>query len=69
MKKTLVVNGMMCDHCKARVNDALAAVDGVDGVKIDLKKKTATVKSKADIADDVLVAAVKEAGFDAEIKE
>ncbi len=68
MKKTLVVNGMMCDHCKARVNDALAALEGVDGVKIDLKKKTATVKSKADIADGVLIAAVKEAGFEAEIQ-
>ena len=68
MKKTLVVNGMMCEHCKARVNDALAAVDGVDGVKIDLKKKTATVKSKLDISDETLIAAVKEAGFEAEIQ-
>lgn len=68
MKKTLVVNGMMCDHCKARVNDALAAVEGVDGVKIDLKKKIATVKSKLDISDETLIAAVKEAGFEAEMQ-
>lgn len=65
MKVTLVVNGMMCEHCKARVDSALSAVAGVEKVKIDLKKKTATVKSKEDIPTEDLITAVKEAGFDA----
>ena len=54
-----------CEHCKARVDAALTAVPGVDKVKIDLKKKTATVKSKEDISTDTLIAAVKETGFEA----
>lgn len=65
MKAILKVEGMMCEHCKARVDAALTAVPGVDKVKIDLKKKTATVKSKEDISTDTLIAAVKEAGFEA----
>ena len=65
MKATLTVNGMMCEHCKARVEAALSGVAGVDKVKIDLKKKTATVKSKEDIPAETLIAAVKEAGFEA----
>ena len=67
MKKAITVNGMMCEHCKATVEKALAAVAGVDGVKIDLKKKTAIVKAKEDISDEVLLGAVKDAGFDAVI--
>ena len=44
-KKTevITVEGMMCQHCAARVKDVLMAVDGVKGVKIDLDAKTATL--------------------------
>ncbi len=59
----LHVEGMMCEHCKARVEKALSAVPGVTKVKVDLAKKTATVYGSA--AKDALVAAVVEAGYEA----
>ena len=59
----LHVEGMMCEHCKARVEKALAAVSGVTKVKVDLKAKTATVYGAAD--DAALLAAVTDAGYTA----
>ncbi len=63
MKKVITINGMSCEHCQARVEKALNALDGV-AAKVDLKKKTATVILKAEVNDEVLKNAVKEAGYD-----
>ena len=63
MKKTIVIEGMMCEHCKARVEAALAAVEGVKDVKVELKKKTATVTSENEISGETLSSAVTAAGY------
>ena len=65
MKKIVHVEGMHCDHCKASVEKALSAVEGVASAKVDLKKKTATVALEKDVADSALLDAVNEAGFQA----
>ena len=64
MKKTLTVEGMMCMHCVQHVTDALSAVDGVEKAEVNLKKKRAVVTLGADVSDDALRAAVKEAGYE-----
>lgn len=64
MKKILTIEGMSCAHCQARVEKALTAVEYVESAKVDLKKKTATVTLKAPVADDVLMKAVTEAGYE-----
>ncbi len=66
-KKTLKVEGMMCKHCVARVEKALSSVDGVLKVEVNLKKKTASVEFDGEIADEALINAVVEAGY--EVKE
>lgn len=43
MTKTLVIEGMMCNHCKATVEKALSGVPGVKSAVVDLGAKTATV--------------------------
>ena len=69
MKKTLTIEGMMCMHCVKHVTDALNAVEGVEKTDVNLKKKRAVVTLNAEVADDALKAAVKEAGYEAtEIK-
>ncbi|MBP5236494.1 MAG: heavy-metal-associated domain-containing protein [Clostridia bacterium] len=65
MKKTLSVDGMMCEHCQSSVEKALSSVPGVKKVKVDLKSKKATVESKEEISDTILIEAVKAAGFEA----
>lgn len=64
MTTTIHVEGMMCGHCKAHVEKALLAVAGVTAATADLESKTATVTGDADRA--ALIAAVKEAGYEAE---
>lgn len=36
MKKTFTVNGMRCPHCKANVENALGALNGVDSAVVSL---------------------------------
>ena len=67
MKKTLMVEGMMCQHCVKHVNDALAKVEGVSEVAVDLEGKKAEVTLSADVSDDVLAKAVTDEGY--EVKE
>jgi copper chaperone CopZ len=63
MEKVIVINGMHCEHCKAAVEKALSAIKGAE-VKVDLKQKTATIKSKAIIDDQILKNAVTDAGYE-----
>ena len=64
MTKTFKVNGMMCQHCQARVKDALDAVEGVEKTVVDLDNGTATVTLSNDISDDVLAKAITDAGYE-----
>lgn len=57
----LKIEGMMCGHCKARVEKALKAVAGVEKVEISLENKTATVTGSADAS--ALRQAVTDAGY------
>ena len=63
MEKVITVEGMMCAHCQMHVQKALAAVDGVQEAAVDLEKKQATVTLTKEVPDQVLMEAVKEAGY------
>ena len=58
MTKTLKVEGMMCEHCEARVKKALEAIDGVESATADHEAGTAVVTLAKDVADEVLTEAV-----------
>ena len=60
MKKILMIEGMSCPHCSARVESALNAIEGVRAA-VELKKKRAIVETE--VADDVLIKAVEDAGY------
>ena len=61
----LYVEGMMCAHCKARVEQALRSVDGVADATADPASGTAEVTfwDKA-VPEDALKAAVTNAGYE-----
>lgn len=63
MTKTMIIEGMMCPKCKAHVEKALNAIEGVSA-EVDLDSKSAAVTLTADISDEVLTNAVTEAGYD-----
>ena len=62
MKKTLKIDGMMCSHCTGRVSQVLNAIDGVSA-EVSLEDKAAYLTLSADVADDVLIKAVTDAGY------
>lgn len=64
MKKIIVVEGMMCQHCVAHVTKALQGIEGVNSVEVNLKKKTATVELSMEVANDTFVAAITDAGYE-----
>lgn len=60
---TLHVEGMMCEHCKKHVFDAISKVEGVSNVSVDLKNKTATFTTSEDKLEKIK-SAIKEEGYE-----
>ena len=50
METVIKVEGMMCKHCKARVEQVCKAVPGTVDAVVDLAAKTVTVTGDADVA-------------------
>ena len=65
MEKKLIVEGMMCNHCKASVEKVQNAVPGVQAAVADLEAKSAVVTCDASVLDADLIAAVEKKGFKA----
>lgn len=63
MKKTITIEGMMCEHCQMTVKKALESLDNVLSADVSLKEGTAVVKLKADVADDVLTKAIEDKDY------
>ena len=66
-ERRLRVEGMKCHKCAGRVRGALEAVPGVESAVVDLEGKQATVHLSDSVLDEVLVGAVIEKGFEAEM--
>ena len=62
METIIKVNGMMCPHCKARVESVCKAVEGVADAIVDLKEKQVTVTGNA--SADALKKAIVDAGYE-----
>ena len=70
MKKTMIIEGMMCAHCTGRVEKALSALQGVSEVEMSLEGKSAVLTLSTPVDDKVLADAVTEAGYEVvEIRE
>ncbi len=63
MKKTLNVEGMMCEHCEARVKKTLESLPFVTSAEASHKKNRAVVEITEDGHDDELKAAVENEGY------
>ena len=62
METVILVNGMMCPHCKAAVEKACKAVPGTTDAVVDLQEKNVTVTGTADVA--ALKQAIVDAGYE-----
>lgn len=61
--QTYTVEGMTCGHCAAAVTRELGLVPGVSDVAVDVDAGTVAVMAVQPPDDDVVSAAVAEAGY------
>jgi copper chaperone CopZ len=59
------VTGMSCGHCEAAVRGEVTKLAGVQQVQVSAASGRLTVISDAVLADDAVIAAVDEAGYEA----
>lgn len=64
----LDIEGMTCASCVARVENRLQRLDGVSA-SVNLATESARVTYPSDVEPAALVAAVREAGYDARVRE
>lgn len=62
--QTYKVSGMTCGHCVQSVTEEVSAIAGVSDVEVILESGTLKFSADAPIADSVVEAAVKEAGYE-----
>lgn len=48
------INGMMCNHCKANVENNIAKIEGVTSVRVELTEKAAYVEGEKYDTDEVI---------------
>ncbi len=65
MKETVVlVNGMMCSNCEKHVKKALEAISGIVEAVPDHTAGKVVVKHDAPLDEEIMKAAVTEAGYE-----
>ena len=62
METVVHVEGMMCTHCKARVESVCKAVAGVQDAVVDLEAKTVTITGNYDVA--AIKKSIVDAGYE-----
>jgi Cu+-exporting ATPase len=63
MKKIVSIEGMCCEHCAKRVENALSAVNGVVSADVKLKKNEAILRSREQLDDEEIKKVVEDAGY------
>ncbi len=63
----LNVQGMHCEGCERRVNNALSQIDGVDEVIANHNKGTVTIKTNSKVDIDEIKEKIDDLGY--EVKE
>ena len=67
MHENYKVSGMYCAACSSAVEKAVAKIDGVKEVNVSLLTNTLMVEFEGDAKDEAILAAVKKAGYQAQL--
>lgn len=62
-KTIITIEGMMCDHCKSKVEKSLLELKDVSKVKVSLKSKTAIIYSKNSINESDIINAINKLDY------
>ena len=61
--KTIYIDGMQCNHCKMRVENALKEIEGITSVNVSLDDKLAIIEFTDIIDEDRIIQAIDDIGF------
>ena len=65
MKETVIkVNGMVCNGCENRVQNALKTIDGIEEVVANHNDGIVTITSNEDVARNVMEEKIEDIGFE-----
>jgi len=59
MKKVFMLEDLDCAHCAAKIEDAIAKLDGVNSVSVSFLAQKLTLDADDDKFEDILKKAVK----------
>lgn len=62
-QKTVIIEGMTCDHCKNRVERCINDIGGA-AARVKLSKKEAVVSMEKEISDEQIRTAIEKAGYE-----
>lgn len=62
MKKTMYIDGMMCNHCTGMVTKLLNAIEGVSA-EVSLENKCAYLEITGDVSEELLTKTITDADF------
>ena len=62
--KTVLINGMMCEHCEAHVKKALEAIDGIQSAVPSHKDKQAIITLSSEVSEDKIKQAIVDEGYE-----
>ncbi len=62
MKKLIKIEGMKCDNCAAKVENALYGLIETEGVDVDLNDKSAKVYLSNDVDNKILTNLINSSG-------
>ena len=63
MKKTMYIDGMMCNHCTGMVTKLLNGIEGVSA-EVSLENKCAYLEISGDISEELLTKTITDAGYE-----
>ncbi len=64
LKKEIFIEGMTCNHCKMKVEEALKKQKEVKEAKVDLREKKAEILLNKDITDEKIKEIIEDLGYE-----
>ncbi len=63
MTKTVLIEGMMCEHCQATVKKALEKIDGIASADVDYTTGKAVISLEHEVSEDVIKEAIEDRDY------
>jgi Cu2+-exporting ATPase len=63
IKKTVKIEGMMCEHCAAAVKNALEELDGIESAEVSVKDGSAVIEMSKNVDSEKIKKAIEDRDY------